>query len=247
MSAGPRIASGEPTFLGREVPAPVGNYKWVYLWGLPIRAMHWIAAVCVVTLAVTGLYIGRPYFMGNPAEPGQIMTRFRLAHYLAATFLVMTGIVRVYWLFAGNRFERLKALFPIRRRDIRNLFRMIGFYLMIQPEKAPRYLGHNPLQQLNYTLVYLVATLEVITGVILFSQAVPTGIMYRLVNWMTPLFGGLQNVRFIHHVITWFFVIFIPAHVYLAFRADVIGGGGTVSSIITGGRFFEADRHYEDE
>jgi len=42
-------------------------------------------------------------------------------------------------------------------------------------------------------------------------------------------------------------LIFIPAHIYLSFRADTVEGGGTVSSIITGGRFFEPGHEYEDE
>ncbi len=238
--------SDTPSFLGRGIPRPVGDYKWVYLWGLPLRAMHWIAALSITALVVTGLYIGRPYFVGG-FEPGLLMSKFRLAHFIAAVALATTAIVRMYWLFAGNRFERLAALFPVRPRDLGNLFRMVKFYLMIQPEKAPHYLGHNPLQQLNYTLVYLLAFTEVLTGFIMFGMAWPTGTIYSLTYWLVPWFGGIQVVRFLHHAITWFFCIFIPAHVYLSFRADVVEGGGTVSSIVTGGRFFEAEHHYEDE
>ena len=49
--------------LGRPMAPPSGNYKWVYLWGWPIRAMHWAAVAAIVVLAVTGFYIGRPYFI----------------------------------------------------------------------------------------------------------------------------------------------------------------------------------------
>lgn len=239
-------ASGPPSIFGRSIPQPVGNYRWVYLWGLPLRAMHWVAAGCIVVLIATGLYIGRPYFVGG-AEPGLIMTRFRFAHYLAATILFTTAMVRIYWLLAGDRFERFKSLFPLRLRDLKNLFRMVKFYMLIQPEKAPHYLGHNPLQQLNYTLVFAVAALGVLTGFTMFGQAWPTGWIYAATNWMVPLFGGIQNVRIIHHSITWVFIIFVPLHIYLSLRADVIEGGGGISSIVTGGRFFDAGRHYEDE
>jgi len=242
--AGP--SSGPPSLLGRDIPHPLGAFRWVYLWGLPLRAMHWIAAASIVVLMVTGLYIGRPYFFGT-AEPGLIMSKVRFAHFLAAAVLATTAMVRIYWLFAGNRFERLKALFPLRRRDLRNLFAMIRFYLLVKPEKAPHYLGHNPLQQLNYTLVFLVAMLEVLTGFIMYGLAWPTGLIFRATQWLVPYFGGIQNVRIIHHSITWFLLIFIPAHIYLAFRADVIEGGGSVSAMVTGGRFFDSDEEYEDE
>ena len=42
---------------------PSGDYRWVYLWGVPLRAMHWIAALSILVLIVTGLYIGNPYFV----------------------------------------------------------------------------------------------------------------------------------------------------------------------------------------
>jgi len=244
-------SSGPDTLLGRKIPTAIGDYRWVYLWGLPLRAMHWVAAIAITVLVITGLYIGTPFGIsgaGTGTSSGLLMSRVRFVHYLAAVFLATTGLVRMYWLFAGNRFERLPALFPMRGRDIKNLFKMAKFYgFMAKKEDTPHYLGHNPLQQLNYTLVYVLAALEVVTGFIMFAKAWPTGIMYKLFYWMTPLFGGIQNVRLIHHSITWFFLIFIPAHVYLSFRGDAVEGGGMVSSIITGGRFFEPQHAYEDE
>jgi Ni,Fe-hydrogenase I cytochrome b subunit len=48
-------------------------------------------------------------------------------------------------------------------------------------------------------------------------------------------------------VATWAFLIFIPIHVYLAVRADVLEHGGSISSIITGGRFVPSDHTYVDE
>jgi Ni/Fe-hydrogenase b-type cytochrome subunit len=244
--------SGPDTLLGRGIPRASGDYRWVYLWGLPLRAMHWVAAFSITVLTITGLYIGNPFGIAgastDPVTGSPLMTNMRFIHYLAAVLLATTGLVRLYWLFAGNRFERLPALFPVRPRDMKNLFKMVKFYgFMSRVEDTPHYLGHNPLQQLNYTLVYVLALLEVLTGFILFGIAWPTGTIYKLTYWMTPLFGGLQNVRFIHHAITWFFMIFIPAHIYLSFRADTVEGGGTVSSIITGGRFFEPEHAYEDE
>lgn len=234
--------------LAHEVPPARGDYKWVYLWGWPIRAMHWLAAACIVVLTVTGLYIGKPYFMiqGEGADPF-LMGWMRAIHFGSAAVLVMTGIIRGYWLVAGNRFERLSALFPVRPRDWVNMFKQIKFYLMIRPEKAPQYLGHNPLQQLSYTAIYLTALVMVATGFTLYGQHNPGGFWYSVTNWMVPLFGGLQIVRWVHHVLTWAFLIFIPIHVYLAIRADIMERGGTVSSIITGGRFVDKETEFIDD
>jgi Ni,Fe-hydrogenase I cytochrome b subunit len=54
-------------------------------------------------------------------------------------------------------------------------------------------------------------------------------------------------VRFVHHVATWGFLIFIPIHVYLAMRADLLERGGAISSIISGGRFVPSKQKFVDE
>lgn len=234
--------------LAAGVTPPTGEYRWVYLWGSPIRAMHWIAVLSLLVLVVTGFYIGQPYFMtGGEASSHFLMGWVRFAHFTAAGVLVMTAIVRMYWLFMGNRYERLAALFPVRRRDWVNLGRMVKFYLMIRPEQAPKYLGHNPLQQLSYTLIYAAAAVMVVTGFALYGQANPDGLIYSLTNWIGPLFGGMPVVRFVHHVLTWAFLIFIPIHVYLAIRADHLERTGVISSIISGGRFVPAQHDFVDE
>lgn len=231
----------------RRLLPPSGEYTWVYLWGRPLRYMHWVAAACIVTLAATGLFIGRPYFVpsGDPLS-AYLMGTVRFVHFLAAAVLVMTGIVRVYWLFMGNRYERFSALFPFTRGDMKNLVRMMKFYLMIEPGRAPRYLGHNPLQQLSYTGVYVLGIVMVFTGFAMYGQSNPGGFIYTLFNWVNPLLGGAPIVRFVHHVFTWLFLIFIPIHVYLAMRSDALERTGTISSIISGGRFVSSSEEYID-
>ena len=237
MSAGTGSATrGEP------------DYRWVYLWHWPIRAMHWIAAISLAVLVVTGFYIGRPYFAPPPGETIEhfMMGRMRFLHFAAAGLLVATGIVRIYWLFAGNRFERLPALFPLRPRDLRNLLGVARKYLLMRWESGPHYLGHNPLQQIAYTGVYLIVLLQVATGFALYGLSNPDGFFYRVFGWETLFLGGVPVVRFIHHVLTWAILIFVPIHVYLSLRADFTDRAGTISSIISGGRWVRDDVHYED-
>ena len=228
------------------VPRGYPEHRWVYLWHWPIRAMHWSAALSIVVLFLTGFYIGRPYFMATSAQSSFTLQWVRLAHFLAAGVLVATAIVRAYWLLAGNRFERLPALFPVRPRDWRNLWRMIKYYLLVHPERAPRYLGHNPLQQLFYTLTYGIAALMALTGFIMIGQANPDGLIMHTFGRLAPMLGGLQMVRVIHHVATWYFPMFIVFHVYLAIRADLLERSGTMSSMVSGGRFVPVEDQYAD-
>jgi Ni/Fe-hydrogenase b-type cytochrome subunit len=248
--AGPEPhASGRSilTTLEHPVPPPTGQYRWVYLWHWPIRMMHWLAALSLVALIWTGFTIGRPYFLPVVVPSGPFYIGWmRLIHFIAAGLLVATAVVRVYWLFAGNRYERFRALFPVKRSDWVNMGRQVKYYLMIHPERAPHYLGHNPLQQLSYTLTYVVTIVMVVTGFAMYGQANPGGLIRGATGWVAPLFGGMPKVRLLHHVLTWYYLIFIPVHFYLSIRSDLLERSGTISSIVSGGRFVPTDRPYAD-
>jgi Ni/Fe-hydrogenase b-type cytochrome subunit len=210
--------------------------------------MHWATVFCLIALVVTGLYIGMPYFIiGSDTAPHFLMGWVRFVHFSAAAILVAVAMLRTYWLFVGNRFSRLPALFPLKPRDWANMWRQVKFYLMIQPEKAPHYLGHNPLQQLSYTGIYFVAIFMIVSGFAMYGQSNPGGLIYNATNWIGMLFGGMPVVRFIHHALTWAFLIFIPIHVYLSIRADHLERTGVISSIISGGRFVPSTQKYIDE
>jgi Ni/Fe-hydrogenase b-type cytochrome subunit len=174
------------------------------------------------------------------------MGRVRFLHFVAAGVLVMTGIVRAYWLIAGNRFERFRALFPFTRQNLKRMGRTASAYATFRPEKEPIMVGHEPLQQLAYTTLYVMVIIMVVTGFTMYGQSSPGGFFYRVFAWVPPLFGGLQIVRATHHVLTWAFMIFAMVHIYFTIRSDYIDRVGRVSSMITGGRYVSTDQKYED-
>ena len=45
---GPERRNRPGFWLGRKFSPPSGEYKWVYLWDAPTRAMHWLAAISIV-------------------------------------------------------------------------------------------------------------------------------------------------------------------------------------------------------
>jgi Ni/Fe-hydrogenase b-type cytochrome subunit len=160
---------------------------------------------------------------------------------------VATAILRIYWLFAGNKFERWRALFPVRSSDWQNLVKVAKGYLFIRVEEAPQYLGHHPLQQLSYTGIYVLAAAQVVTGFYLYGLSDPGGFFFTWFAWVGSLLGGAQMVRFFHHVMTWLWLMFIPIHIYLSVRADVVHQESTVSSIISGHRHVRADVEFVDD
>lgn len=238
------VKEGEPHFT-EGIPV---EYKRVYLWNWVVRSMHWVSALSIVVLFVTGFYIGRPYFVsGGEAIDHFLMGRFRFAHFAAAAVLVATAMIRVYWLFVGNRYERWNALLPYRKEDFVNGWMVLKKYLFLEPWRAPHYLGHNPLQQVTYTVLYAVAIVQVVTGFYMYGLADPGGLFFTAFAWVGTLFGGAQVVRFFHHVLTWFWPIFLPLHIYLTVRADVVHQESRISSMVGGGRYVRADIEFIDD
>lgn len=229
-------------------PPALPEYRWVYLWRWPLRVTHWVSAVTVVVLIVTGFYIGAPYFTTwGEASSHFLMGWARFLHFTAAALIVAAAILRVYWLFAGNKWARWNALLPIRTKNWKNLWKMLKYYFLVRQESMPHYLGHHPLQQLSYTAIYLVVIVQFVTGFAMYGLSNPGGFFHTVFSWVGPMFGGIQNARFAHHALTWILITFIPLHIYLAFRADVMEREGEMSSIFSGGRFVRADVSFEDE
>lgn len=208
-----------------------------------MRLMHWTAAACIVVLVVTGFSLGKPYFFVREGGPHFVTVWMRFLHLTAAAVLVATGIFRAWMLVAGNRFERWTALVPHTARDMRNMVRQALYYATFRVDEAPRYLGHNPMQQLSYVGLYAVAATMVLTGFALYGLGDPAGFFGSAFGWVHDLLGGSPHTRLVHHVLTWVFLIFVPVHVYLSLRADVVDDPGLVSSMITGGRWTEVEDH----
>jgi Ni/Fe-hydrogenase b-type cytochrome subunit len=118
-------------------------------------------------------------------------------------------------------------------------------YLTLRPEQDPM-VGHEPLQQVAYTFLYLMVVVMAVTGFTMYGQSNPGGIIFRVFAWVPPLLGGLQAVRLVHHVLTWAFIVFALLHIYFTIRSDYVERVGRVSSIITGGRYVSTDETYED-
>jgi Ni,Fe-hydrogenase I cytochrome b subunit len=51
----------------------------------------------------------------------------------------------------------------------------------------------------------------------------------------------------VHHVVTWLWLVFIPIHVYLTVRSDVLSKGSRITSIVSGESFVRADVEYVDD
>lgn len=206
----------------------------VYVWQIPVRITHWLIAVSLLILSVTGLYIGRP-FMTVPGQAGHwfVMGWMRIIHFYAAIVFTCAVMVRVIWMFTGNKYARWDKFLAVHRTRRRGILPVVLFYSFLR-NKPPEYVGHNPVAGSAYSLVFGLYFLAIGTGLVMHAPSAEVGWPLRWFTGLAPLFGGLQVARWIHHVVMWLLLGFTLHHVYSAILMASIEKDGTMDSIFVG-------------
>ncbi|BAS26505.1 Ni/Fe-hydrogenase, b-type cytochrome subunit [Limnochorda pilosa] len=206
----------------------------LYVWEWPVRIFHWVNALCITVLFATGLYIGSPVLRpAGEAYETFVMGWVRYVHFVTAYVFLANWIFRVYWFFAGN--EHAKNVFRFWSRDA---WRSVGHHarelLAARPEIDQELPGHDQLARMMHGLLFTAAVFMVVTGFSLYGEVNPQGVLGRLAGWTIPLAGGPRTVQYWHHLIAWFFPLWVVLHVYQVVRIDVGARRGLISSMISG-------------
>lgn len=218
------------------------SVKSVYVYEAPVRLWHWVNALAITVLCVTGYLIGSPL----PTMPGEASAHFlmgyiRFAHFTAAYVLAIGLLGRTYWAFAGNHHARELYSVPILQRAYwHEMKAMLKWYAFMGPSPGP-YVGHNPLARFAMFFVFLfTAVFMVFTGFAMYGEGLQAGSWAdKLFGWVIPLMGQSQDVHTWHHVGMWVIVLFAIFHIYAAIREDIMGRQSIVSTMISGFRTFK--------
>ena len=89
----------------------------VYVWELPVRIYHWVNALCIVILCITGFIIADPPAILNASEAyfSYWFGIVRFIHFIAAFVFFFNFVFRLYWVFVGNRFARWTNFIPLKK------------------------------------------------------------------------------------------------------------------------------------
>ncbi len=214
-----------------------------YVWQLPVRFYHWINALVIVILTITGFIIGDP-----PAIQSSLEASFsywfgtvRFIHFVAAYIFLFNFIMRLYWGFAGNKFAKWSNFIPYSKQHWIDMWEVVKVDIFqVKCVHNPN-LGHNALASFTYFLTFIVFLLQVLTGFGIYAAMSPSWFP-QLFEWVPALLGGDIATRQLHHILMWFFILFAAVHVYLVFYHDYIEKNGVTSSMIGGWKFQEKDK-----
>jgi len=214
----------------------------VYVYEAPVRLWHWINALAITVLAITGYFIGSPLpTMPGEASANYLMGYIRFAHFAAGYVLLVGLLGRIYWAFVGNHHARELFTLPVFNRAYwREVFTMMKWYSFVI-KRPSRYVGHNPLARAAmFVLFFLLILFMIVTGFALYGEgAQPGSWAHTVFGWVIPMFGQSQDVHTWHHLGMWGLVCFVILHVYAAIREDIMGRQSIISTMVSGYRTFK--------
>jgi thiosulfate reductase cytochrome b subunit len=172
-----------------------------------VRVSHWINAVAMVTMIMSGwqIYNASPLF--EFAFPSTITIGGWLGgalqwHFAAMWLLVINGIFYVTLGFATGRFRR--KLIPITPAGV-----IADTKAALTGKLAHDDLSkYNSVQKLLYAGILLVGVLIVLSGLSIWK---PVQFQY-----LTALFGGYDIARYVHFIAMAAIVLFMIVHVVMA-------------------------------
>jgi Ni/Fe-hydrogenase b-type cytochrome subunit len=187
------------------------RYEHPYL----VRLTHWLSAISVTAMILSGLQIFRAFPSFGPKIPQADLVKvpawIGLGGWLGGalqwhlTFmwpLIAAGVIYVAYQAASGNYRQV--LFS--RADIRGVWPMVRHYFLFGPE--PELKGsYNPLQKLAYTSTILFGVVALISGLALYKPVQLSPLLWML--------GGFRMARIWHFAAMLGFVSFIPGHLIM--------------------------------
>jgi len=227
-----------------------------HVWDRTIRIFHWVNVLCVIGLIAVGLVILNGKALGITSD-GKIMLK-TIHVYIGYLFAFNLGW-RIIWGFLGNRYARWATILPFGDAYKKSLGQFVEGAKKGNP---PHYLGHNPVARLMVALLFLLLSLQAVTGLVLagtdiyfppFGQVIAEWVAedpskvaeikpYSKVNVNPDSYQTMRSVRkpFITlHVYTFYVLLgAVLLHLLGVVVSELRERSGLVSAMFTGKKVF---------
>jgi Ni/Fe-hydrogenase 1 B-type cytochrome subunit len=230
----------------------IHRLRRVYVWELPVRIYHWLNALAIIALIITGFWIADPpAIMSNQEASNRFLFGWvRYIHFIAAYVFFFNFLFRLYWGFVGNKYASWKQFIPTSKRFFREMWTVFKIDILMLKKNGQQQehlsVGHNAMAGFIYFLTFIAFLIQCLTGFGLYA-GMSGWWLPQLFAWVPSVFGGDILTRQIHHWAMWFFILFTVVHVYLVFYHDYVEGRGEISSMGGGWKFIEEEVFEENK
>ncbi len=180
----------------------------IFLHPLPVRIWHWIHAIGIVLLVLTGIQLHVP---GVISVFGSFKTAVAIHNFCGFLVLGDYCLWLGYYVITG---KLIKLYVPPKTDITKGLPQQAAFYLYkyfkgeeppFQPCADEKF---NSLQKCAYCFImFVLVPLQIATGVMLYN--------IRFFKPVMDVFGGVQVVDAVHLITSYCFVSFLFVHLYL--------------------------------
>ena len=208
----------------------------VYFYSVYERIWHWLQAVGVMALLLTGFMIS---FSGRLA-----IVEFKTAvslHNTIGIIVTLNAFLALFYNVAGGL---LKRYLPNLEDFFTLGFKHASYYLYGIFRGAPHQFDKTPEKRL--------LPLQKVTYFLILNGLLPLMVITGLLKWsmkFTPIYaemlGGLSVLGPIHRFGAWLFLAFIIVHVYMTTTGHT--PLSNIISMITGYEYIEAPEHGNKE
>lgn len=190
----------------RKRPHGHGSTRRVHMYDAYRRFWHWLQAITILILLLTGLIIHRPDLFAVFSFSGMVSL-----HNILAVILVINAALSLFYHLATDRMrEYIPRPYGFFDDAIRQTQYYVSGIFKGEPhpfEKRPDN-RMNPIQKLTYFgILNVLLPLQIVTG----------ALMWGVQHWpeIAGTFGGLPLLAPFHSLLAWLFACFIVGHVYL--------------------------------
>ena len=218
--------------MGQEEKYTSDHPDFVYSSGN--RILHWTRALVITGLIITGFYIADPFLAPEGSTDKLVYAEWTQWHLILGFILIASGILRIYLFFFTKDSEG-------ERRSLKDVLSVKSWITQL---KSYFFIGelrkkglYGPLQFITYSAIMILVILASVTGLILYVHMYHQGLggwLYDSMRVVEVWMGGLANVRYIHHIVMWGYLIFIPIHIYLVIWSAIRFKHGAMDVMFTG-------------
>jgi Ni/Fe-hydrogenase b-type cytochrome subunit len=220
-----------------------------YRHRLPTRIWHWLNAVTVIVMLMSGLMIlnahprlywgqyganfdhawldfGRRPFPGWATIPSTYNLAAARIWHLAFAWVLVAGLFLFLLVSLWNRHVQRDLAPRPGELSPRRIWHAIGDHARLRFPRGEAALRYNVLQKLSYAgVIFLLLPILILTGLTM-SPA-----MDAAWPWLVDLFGGRQSARSIHFLCAAAIALFIVVHLAMVVLAGPLN---EIGSMITG-------------
>lgn len=232
---GVSVHSGLRYLAAKRRPKPAMQTKHIYMYEAYERFWHWLQALGITILLLTGMAIHRPDLFSILSFPVMVTT-----HTVIAALLVFNFLLSLFWhVVSGEIQQYVPHPYGFFDQAIAQAkYYIVGIFNHERhPFEKTKERKFNPLQKITYFgLLAVLLPLQGVTGILIWGTE----------RWpaFSEVLNGLTILAPIHTLTAWLLGAFVIGHVYLTTTA-----GPTpldpIAAMITGWEDMEV--HEEDE